>query len=66
MLVVDVAESDVGRVVLEEAQIGSTRDSGREVEVQVTLASFLLATQSTNELNVNMLARNDSYAGHTC
>ena len=44
---VDVLQSDVRGIVLNDAHARSTRNSDREVEIQVALVRFLLALQRT-------------------
>ncbi len=53
MLVIDVAEGDVRGVVLKQSKVGCTRDSGREVEVEVALARLLLTTQRAEGTRMN-------------
>ncbi len=47
MLIVNITERDIGGIALEKAEIGRTRYSGRQVEMEISLPTFLLAVQGT-------------------
>ncbi len=47
MLIVDITERDIGGIALEKAEIGRTRYSGRQVEMEIPLPTLLLAVQGT-------------------